>query len=237
MAEEPPPPHGYHTVNPTKMAAADEKPHHKEQPAPPPPYPRPRGGHPPKDPRRALCTAAAILLVLLGAAALTLWLIYRPHRPKFRVVSAAAYQLNTSTPPFVTATAQFTVVATNPNRRAAILYDPFSAYVSYRGRAITPAAALPPLVQERRSTVALSPLLGGAAVPVEAELANALAMDEAYGVVVLRLVMTGKMRYKAGALRSRRHGVHIDCDLLISLKNGFVGKLTLLGSPPCKVYL
>ncbi|XP_047973617.1 NDR1/HIN1-like protein 26 [Salvia hispanica] len=224
MAEEspPPPPHGHPTA---KMA--DEKPHHKQKQ---PPYP-------PKDPRRALCAAAAILLLLLGSAALALYLIYRPHRPKFRVLSAAAYQLNTSSPPFVTATAQFTVAATNPSRRAAILYDPLSAYVSYRGRAITPAASLPPLLQEPRSTVALSPLLGGAAVPVEAELANALAMDEAYGVVELRLVMAGKMRYKAGALRSRRRGVSIACDLLISLKNGFVGKLTLLGSPPCKVYL
>ncbi|KAG6386373.1 hypothetical protein SASPL_155272 [Salvia splendens] len=216
------------------MAAADEKPHHKEQQ---PPYPHHRGGHPPKDPRRAICAAAAIILLLLGSAALALYLIYRPHRPKFRVLSAAAYQLNTSSPPFVTATAQFTLAATNPSRRAAILYDPFSAYVSYRGRAITPAASLPPLVQERRSTVALSPLLGGSAVPVEAELANALAMDEAYGVVELRLVMTGKMRYKVGAFRSRRRGVSIACDMLISLKNGFVGKLTLLGSPPCKVYL
>ncbi|XP_057805863.1 NDR1/HIN1-like protein 12 [Salvia miltiorrhiza] len=236
-----PNPHPHAHPQPPKMASPDEKHPHKEPI--PPPYPRPRGrgysggGGRARDPRRALCTAAAAVLVLVGVTALTLWLVYRPRHPRFQVVSAAVYQLNTSSPPFVTASAQFTVVARNPNRHLTVLYDPFSAYLSYRNRAITPPAALPPLFQETRSTVALSPLLGGAPVPVEAELANALAMDEAYGVVGLRLVLTGKVRYKAGAVGGGRHGVYVACDLLVSLKKGFVGQLPLLGSPPCKVHL
>lgn len=232
MAEEEPP----HDPHPSKMPASDEKPpppyHH------PPPHRRrryyPAAG---RDPRRTICSIIVILLLLLGIIALTLWLVYRPHHPKFRVISAAVYQLNTSSPPFIAASVQFTVVIRNPNRRVTMLYDPFSAYVAYRNQAITPPVALPPLFQETKSTVALAPLLGGAPVPVPAELANALAMDEAYGVVALRLVMTGKVRYKAGAFKSGRHGVYVACDMLVSLKKGFVGELPLLGSPPCNVYL
>lgn len=237
--EEPPHPHpAQHSPKMMAPPSPDEKPLHKE-PAPPPPrrYPR-NGGHPPpRDPRRALCTFIVIVLLLIGITALTLWLVYRPHHPKFRVVSAAMYQLNTSSPPFISASMQFTVATRNPNKRVSLFYDPLSAYVSYKGIAITQPVILPPLFQDTKSTVALSPLLGGAPVAVEAEVGNALEMDEGYGVVGLRLVLTGKLRYKAGAIKSGRHGVYVACDLLVSLKRGFVGQLPLLGSPPCKVYV
>ncbi|KAK6142649.1 hypothetical protein DH2020_022997 [Rehmannia glutinosa] len=130
----------------------------------------------------------------------------------------------------------FTVVTRNPNRRVSFSYDHFSAIVSYRNQAITPPVVLPPLFHETKSTVALSPVLGGITVPVAAEVVNQLVMEEDYnGVVGLRLVLTGRMRYKAGAIKSRRYGVYVRCDLLVGLKRGFVGQLPLLGSPACRV--
>lgn len=242
MAEEEPRGEPMMHDHPAKMAppSPDEK-HpqlHKESTAPRP-YPRyGGGGGPARDPRRALCAIIVISLFLVGVTALTLWLVYRPHHPKFRVVNAAVYELNTSSPPFISASMQFALLTRNPNKRFSIYYDSLSAYVSYKNFAITAPVALPPLFQESKSTVALSPLLGGGPVAVEAaELGNALAMDEAYGVVGLSLVLNGKLRYKAGAIRSRRYGIYVRCDLLLGLKKGFVGHLPLLGSPPCKVFL
>lgn len=217
---------------PAKMTQEDEKKKlHKEEGVPR----SARYGYAVKDRRRALCTLIIIFLVLAGITALTVWLVYRPHKPKFRVVSAAVYELNATSPPFISATMQFTVVTRNPNKRVSIFYDHLSAFVSYKNQAITPPVILPPLYHETKSTVALSPLLGGATVPVAAEVVNALVMDQAYGAVGLRLVFTGKLRYKAGAIRSGRYGIYVRCDLLVGLKKGFVGQLPLLGSPACAV--
>ncbi|CAK7348621.1 unnamed protein product [Dovyalis caffra] len=192
-------------------------------------------GNRPKDPRRAFCTFITIFLLLAGLAVLIGWLIYRPHKPQFTVVGAAIYDLNTTSPPFISTSMQFTLVTRNPNRRVSIMYDKLTAYVSYRNQAITPPLVLPPLYHEKKSTVALSPVLGGAGVPVSVEVSNGLVMDEAYGVVALRVVVLGRLRWKAGVIKTGRYGVYVKCDIWVGLKKGFVGQVPLLGSPQCKV--
>ncbi|KAL6498840.1 hypothetical protein OROGR_028387 [Orobanche gracilis] len=189
-----------------------------------------------RDRRRALCAFIVIFIVLAVITALVLWLVYRPHKPNFRVVSAAVYELNIASPTSMSTTMQFTVVVINPNERVFIFYDHLSAFVSYKNQAITPPVILPPLFQKTKSTVALSPVLGGITVPVAAELINELVMEEeTYGVVDLRLLIRGKLRYKAGGIRSGHHGIYVRCDLLVGLKKGFVGQLPLLQSPSCTV--
>ncbi|KAL3536647.1 hypothetical protein ACH5RR_000013 [Cinchona calisaya] len=184
---------------------------------------------------RTICTFLIAFLVLLGITALIVWLVYRPHNPKFSVVSAAIFDLNSTSPPFLSATMQFTLTTRNSNKRVSFFYDQLSAFVSYKNQAITPPVLLPPLYHETKSTVVLSPVLGGASVPVSPEVSNGLAMDEAYGVVSLRLVLLGKLRYKAGAIRTGRYGIYVKCDMLVGLKKGFVGRVPLLPSPGCKV--
>ncbi|KAK3024623.1 hypothetical protein RJ639_043951 [Escallonia herrerae] len=196
-----------------------------------------RYGH--KHRRRAFCAFLFVFLALAGITALIVWLVYRPHKPGFTVVAAAVYGINTSSPPFISATIQFTVVARNPNHRVSILYDHLSTFVSYRNQAITPPVMLPPFFHERESTVAISPVIGGAAVPASVEVANGLAMDEGYGVVGLRLVLMGKLRWKAGGIWTGHSGLYVRCELLVGLKKGFVGQVPLLGSPhsPCNVHI
>ncbi|KAK4767317.1 hypothetical protein SAY86_015067 [Trapa natans] len=184
--------------------------------------------------RRRICGAIAILLFLAGLTALIVYLVYRPHKPQFSVIGAAVYNLNTSAPPLVSATMQFTIAARNPNRRVSIYYDRLSAYVSYRNQAITLPLALPPLHQGKRTTVAVSPVLGGTAVPVAADVANGLAVDEAYGVVGLMVVVMGRLRWKAGAIRTGHYGLYVRCDVMVGLK-GAMGQPPLLGSSGCKV--
>lgn len=188
-----------------------------------------------RDRRQVLCTVITVFLLLAGVTALTLWLVYRPHKPQFKVVGAAIYELNTSNPPLIYTTMQFTVITRNPNKRVSIHYDRLSTYVSYRNQAITPQVMLPPLFHEKHSTVALSPVVGGGAVPVSVEVANGLVMDEAYGVVALRFVLLGRLRWKAGAIKTGHYGVYVKCDVLVGLKRGFVGQVPLLGSPGCEV--
>ncbi|XP_009615264.1 NDR1/HIN1-like protein 1 [Nicotiana tomentosiformis] len=188
-----------------------------------------------KNPAKTLCTFLLIFLILAGLTLLIGWLIYRPHKPNFTLVNAAIYQLNITSLPYMFTTMQFTVLVRNPNRRVSLFYDQISALVSYKGQAITPPVMLPPLFQDTKSTVPLSPVIGGASVPVSVEVANGLVVDETYGMVALRLVFMGKLRYKAAFVRTRHYGIYVKCDMLVGYKKGFVGQVPLLGSPDCEV--
>lgn len=83
----------------------------------------------------------------------------------------------------------------------------------------------------------MSPVLGGGqAVPVAVEVVNGLAVDEAYGVVGLRVVLLGRLRWKTGVVKTGHYGIYVKCDVLVGLKKGIVGQVPLLGSPVrCKV--
>lgn len=72
-------------------------------------------------------------------------------------------------------------------------------------------------------------------MPVSVEVSNGLMLDEAYGVVGLKLVFLGRLRWKAGTIRSAHYGFYGKCDVLISLKKGVVGQVPLLGTPPCYI--
>ncbi|XP_061998076.1 NDR1/HIN1-like protein 1 [Rosa rugosa] len=194
--------------------------------------------HQTSEPYRALCTCLTILLLILGATTLALWLVYRPHKPQFTVAAVAIYSLNATSPPSqISTTMQFTIVTCNPNRRVSIRYDRLQAFVAYRNQAITQQVMLPPLAHGRHSSVAVSPVLGGVAVPVSGEVLNGLAIDEAYGVVKLRVVVVGRLRWKVMGLgiRTGHYRIYVKCDVLVGLKKGFVGQVPLLGSPNCKV--
>ncbi|XP_043700481.1 NDR1/HIN1-like protein 1 [Telopea speciosissima] len=196
--------------------------------------------HPRSSPhsRRCIWTFLSVFLFLAGVTALTVWLVYRPHKPHFAVVGASIYNLNMSTPSFISTNMQFTIVIHNPNSRVSIYYDRLSAYVSYHNQAITPAVRLPPLFQERHSTAVVSPILGGGGggdVPVSTDTTNGLVVDESYGVVALRLVLLGEIRWKAGVFRSRRYGIYVKCEMLVGFKEGCAGQVPLLGPPACNV--
>ncbi|KAI3717291.1 hypothetical protein L1987_68824 [Smallanthus sonchifolius] len=181
------------------------------------------------DVRRTVSTAIVVILILVGITALVLWLLYHPHNPKFTVVGATVYGGNTSTPPGITAM-QFTVVTRNPNNRVSIYYDHLTAFLSYEYLAITPPLMLPPLNHDTDSTVVMSPIW-----PVSPVVVNGLVSDDV-GVVSLRLVLTGKLRWKVGnILKTRRKGVYVGCDVLVGLKRGILGQVPLVRSSVCGV--
>lgn len=189
----------------------------------------------PDESRRALCTCITTVILLVGLLILVLWLVYRPAKPHFMVVGAAVYGLNATAPPLMSTTMQFTIVIRNPNRRVAIYFDTLSAFVSYRNQPITPQVALPPLYLEEHSSVSLSPVIGGSPVPVSVEVSNGFVVDEAYGVVGVKLIMQGRLRWKTGAVRTAHYGMYVRCDVMMGLKKGFSGQVPLLGAPNCNV--
>ncbi|KAL1215921.1 NDR1/HIN1-like protein 1 [Cardamine amara subsp. amara] len=188
-----------------------------------------------RGPLHAICAAIFTILVLLGIIALILWLIYRPHKPRLTVVGAAIYDLNITAPPLITTSVQFSVLARNPNRRVSIHYDKLSMYVTYRDQIITPPLPLPPLRLGHKSTVVIAPVLGAAGIPVSPAVANGLKSDEDYGVVLMRVVVVGKLRWKAGAIKTGRYGFYATCDVWLRFNRSSNGQVPLLAPSTCKV--
>ncbi|XP_061340881.1 NDR1/HIN1-like protein 12 [Gastrolobium bilobum] len=187
----------------------------------------------PNAPKREHCICITIFILLLGIIILILWLAYHPSKPRFSVTSAAIYGLNATTPPLMSIAMQFTILITNPNKRVSIYFDRLSALVSYRNQPITPHVMLPPLYLEKHSTVSLSPEIGGTPVPVSEEVSNGLVMDEMNGVVALKLVFLGRLKWESGDIKSAHYGLYVKCDLLVGLRKDFVGQVPLLGAPLC----
>lgn len=72
-------------------------------------------------------------------------------------------------------------------------------------------------------------------MPVSMLVVNGLTMDETYGVVGLKVVILGRIRWKAGAIKTGHYGLYVKCDVLVGFKRGFVGQVPLLGSSACQV--
>ncbi|XP_057533377.1 NDR1/HIN1-like protein 1 [Amaranthus tricolor] len=192
------------------------------------------------DRRRQLFAVITTLLLLIGLTALILWLLYRPSKPHFTAISAAVYSLNTtSTPPYVAALIQLTILSRNSNKRTSLYYDRLAVAVHYHNHPITPPISLSPLHHRKRSTIMMSPVIGGGpAVAVPPEVLQGLAADEAYGVVGLSWVLVGRVKYKAGWFRSGHNRVYVRCDVMVGFKSGGAnptGQVPLLGNPPCFV--
>ncbi|CAL4907788.1 unnamed protein product [Urochloa decumbens] len=211
---------------------------------------------------RALCFALLVLLLAAGITWLVLYVVYRPSHPTLSVTSASVLALYNATvpntaaaPTAVAASFQFTLVLCNPSARSAARYDRLTAYAAYRGQALTPPAPLPPLAQDAGDAVAVAPVLGGAgraeAVPVSPDTAAALAADAAYGVLALRVVVLGRVRFVSGPFHRGWHSLYARCDVLLGLRNKAAGggaagrsnggtgglpqQAALLGEPACNV--
>ncbi|CAN6333340.1 unnamed protein product [Urochloa humidicola] len=206
---------------------------------------------------RALCFALLVLLLAAGITWLVLYVVYRPSHPTLAVTSAAVlalYNASANTGGGATAVAasfQFTLVLRNPSARSAARYDRLAAYAAYRGEPLTPPAPLPPLAQDAGDAVEVAPVLGGPgqAVPVSPDTAAALAADAAYGVLALRVVVLGRVRFVSGPFHRGWHSMYARCDVLLGVRKPGAGRsnagagaggglpqqAALLGKPACNV--
>jgi hypothetical protein len=204
--------------------------------------------------RARIVTAALLSAFAAAAAALTVYLVFRPLKPQASVVRVAVYRMATAAgnssdgrapPPYtLAASARFTALLHNPSDRAVVFYDGLFAYVTYRGEMVAPPAPLPGVAQGRGADVALSPHfgLGGAVpVPVSADAAQALEGDCAAGRVELRLVVMGRVKYMSGPFRTGWRGLYLRCDVTVGLwvdataGDDGAGDVPLLEYPKCSV--
>ncbi|KAJ4777028.1 hypothetical protein LUZ62_061285 [Rhynchospora pubera] len=192
------------------------------------------------NPNRFLCTCIILLLILAGITAIVVYFVYRPSKPHFSVARLSVFALTNNVssqyPNLLCTSMQFTFVLNNPNDRVGIFYDRLSVYVYYHNEPITPPAALPPIFQEPAGTVALSPVVGAPSVPVSGDALTQLTADRAYGVVGLKVVVLGRVRFKSGPFKSGWSMLYVRCDLAVGLKKGGTGTaVPLLSEAKCLV--
>lgn len=122
--------------------------------------------------RARIVTAALLSAFAAAAAALTVYLVFRPLKPQASVVRVAVYRMATAAgnssdgrapPPYtLAASARFTALLHNPSDRAVVFYDGLFAYVTYRGEMVAPPAPLPGVAQGRGAVAAFRPWRRGA---------------------------------------------------------------------------
>jgi hypothetical protein len=84
--------------------------------------------------------------------------------------------------------------------------------------------------------MALSPVVGGGtAIPVSHDVMEGLMTDETYGLVGLRLVVQGRIRFQPGPFNGRWNPLYVRCDMLVGTQRGFMGQMPMLGNPNCYV--
>lgn len=83
--------------------------------------------------------------------------------------------------------------------------------------------------------MAVSPVFAGV-VPVGVEVVEGLRVEEGYGVVRVRVVVRGRVKYRiSGGFRSGWVGLYVRCDVMAGVSNGVKGEVPIIGEPDCEV--
>ncbi|XP_078172688.1 NDR1/HIN1-like protein 1 [Carex rostrata] len=178
----------------------------------------------------SLCVTIVFFILLI---ILIVYLVLRPTKPKFYLQNLHLIKLNsspaTNTPPTLTINLQATLASRNPNSRIGIYYSSLNTYVTYRDEPVTVPVSLPPVYEGHKDVSVWSPVLYGSGVPVDPYIANAIAQDQAAGVLLLHVKVDGRVKWKVGTWTSGHYHLWVNCPIFVSPSNG--NPLTGFGLP------
>ncbi|CAA6673892.1 unnamed protein product [Spirodela intermedia] len=159
-----------------------------------------------------------LLVFLVLLTVLIVWLVLRPTKPKFYLQDASVTFFNASSefPNLISVSIQVVISTRNSNGRVGVYYDRLDVYAAYMSQQITPATPLPPTYQGHKDVLLWSPFLCGVNVPIAPYLAASLAQDKSDGLLILRVKILGRVRWKVGSWTSNRYRLTVDCPALLS---------------------
>lgn len=138
------------------------------------------------------------LAIGLGFSLLMLWLILRPHKPRYYVDYASLSQLNlTEKTPI--SRMEFNVTVRNPNGKMGIYYDKMEWNVYYENQSIS-SSDLPPFYQHHKNTTFLHPAFTGK-----------YQKNSSRGEVEMILRLHSKVRFKIWFLKSWDLKMRVKC--------------------------
>ncbi|XP_062227201.1 NDR1/HIN1-like protein 1 [Phragmites australis] len=172
---------------------------------------------------RRCCALLAALIFLVLFVVLIVWLVLRPHKPKFYLQDLSVLCLNVTPPTstYLFTTMQATVAGQNVNDRIGVYYDKVDVYAQYKDVAITVPTRLPVEYQDHRDQSVWSPFLQSMdSVQLPPALAVALAQDETAGYVLIDIRVDGWIRWKVGTWISGHYHLRVNCPALLTVNEG-----------------
>lgn len=171
---------------------------------------------------RRIIAGILVFLLLVLLAIFIVWLVLRPTKPRFYLRNATVSQFNYTGPPtnLLSTVIQVTVSSRNPNDRIGIHYDRLDAYAFYRYQQITLRATLMPRFQGHNEVLLWSPILVGPEVPIAPYLCDTLNGDVASGILPLRILLDGRIRWRVGGWKSDHYHLFVDCPAYLTFYNG-----------------
>ncbi|KAL5213740.1 hypothetical protein ABZP36_002892 [Zizania latifolia] len=157
---------------------------------------------------KLLCSAFLSLLLITGVLLFVVYLVVRPHRPRFHVAAFSAAGVQSGGP--VLLSGQLTIH--NPNHDLAFFFDRIYIAVQYRDGEVVENRDLTggPLYEAPKSTAPI----GFEGVPVPAGAAGDMARDAAGGgPVAFTVKVRSRIRVRVAFWGSHWHPVHATCDV------------------------
>ncbi|VFQ77815.1 unnamed protein product [Cuscuta campestris] len=171
---------------------------------------------PQQQPRRSLPYIIALSFLVFifagGIIVLLVWLVARPHKPVYSVVSAAVhhYNLTADRDGRLTADFNFTVKAFNPSKRVSTHYEALNAQLFFGDEQIASSRAA--AFRHPGRSVRYVPLfLPAKNVTLYGNTAREFKRERSAGKVELVVKLKGRVRFQTGAWKSHHHRIKVTC--------------------------
>lgn len=167
----------------------------------------------------------------------TAYLVFRPHLPEFRIVSASVSNLNLNQSE-LTADWMFNLHVKNPNRKLSVHYERLEASVFFGDDLELARTQLPPLFQDRNNESTVQFQLGVISEYVDDKVVREISKERDRGSVEFGVRVLTVARFTSGVWRMREHVMRVYCDSVRIGNFKLDGTGTSLGqSEKCDVYL
>ena len=176
-------------------------------------------------PGRNKCAGLCSLLVaagaLIGTTAFVARLVLKPiSAPHYTIDTIKFNPLQLLTPnDTLTADADYTITATNPNRKLGFRYDRVDFETSYQG-IVFGRRTVTTFYQDHQNVTTLTSGFAVEKLPfASSQLASAIAADVDIGIVRLHLRGSAKARVNVGVIMFFPVNVFVDCDFVVMNPN------------------
>ncbi|KAL8228198.1 hypothetical protein R6Q57_015803 [Mikania cordata] len=181
---------------------------------------------------KLICSVFLSLLFIVGLITFILWLSLRPHRPRFHIHEFSIPSLAQDNG-FASAQATFNVTARNPNLNIGIYYDPMHVTLYFQNQNIGEDQLLSAFYQSPKNSTVLYDTLSGPHFVVDEARWGQFVAARMRGLVTFRLEVASAIKFKIAGWESKKHKIHVNCDIGVGPDGLLVASYTV---PKCPVY-
>lgn len=163
------------------------------------------------------------LILIIGIAALVIWLVLRPSRPKVFVETVSVSEFDVTNNGLNSSIA-LEMSIRNGNKKIGIYYDVLQLSAYYGGSEMIGHTWVEGFYQGHKNTTALRPVLtSNPYLYLPSTVSKNLSSEKSKGVVEVEVRMRSRIRIKVGKIKSRRFTMKAKCQILMPLNQTAAG--------------